>query len=389
MNNSNLLDEIKELILSKREDDYWDFKEKHHENKANLLHDVICMANNRVDRDAYIIFGISDDTFDILGVENDENRRNQQNIIDQLKSKKFISGIRPRVDMRTLKISEHEIDVLIIKNSNNTPYYLIEDFKEKARVVRAHHIYTRVGDTNTDIDKSADINNIEYLWKKRFFLIKPPFEQALKKLENKHEWQLHDDTFFNIYSPEFTIKLENETEKRLIPEFYSYAMTNESTIYEILNINYYGTKLYSRQCVVLDGGRYTTPTPEWEFFSFDKYRMKPDYAFKYFIKDDPSYKLNEFLHDEEDGEEREARRRFFEVVLLFDNIKEEEEFIKYVHENKELFLENLKIFENEYKWIESNKKRNDEQIAFRLRTGKALKRMLHEYRNTENRVHQK
>ena len=29
-------------------------------------------------------------------------------------------------------------------------------------------LYTRIGDTNTDIDKSADINHIEYLWKKRF-----------------------------------------------------------------------------------------------------------------------------------------------------------------------------------------------------------------------------
>ena len=46
---------IEGLIRTKREDDYWDFKEKHHINKADLLHDIICMANNRVDRDAYII----------------------------------------------------------------------------------------------------------------------------------------------------------------------------------------------------------------------------------------------------------------------------------------------------------------------------------------------
>lgn len=36
-----LEDEIKVLILSKREDDYWDFKQQHHSNKANLLHDII------------------------------------------------------------------------------------------------------------------------------------------------------------------------------------------------------------------------------------------------------------------------------------------------------------------------------------------------------------
>lgn len=83
----DLEDEVKALILTEREDDYWDFKVKHHLNKANLLHDIICMANNRVDRDAYIIFGISDVTFEVVGIENDDNRRNQQQMIDFLKSK--------------------------------------------------------------------------------------------------------------------------------------------------------------------------------------------------------------------------------------------------------------------------------------------------------------
>ena len=337
------------------------------------------MANNRVDRDAYIIFGVSDDTYDIVGAERDDNRRNQQLIIDQLKSKKFASGIRPRVEMRSFNLECHEIDVLIIKNTTDTPYFLIEDFKENGRTVRANHIYTRVGDTNTDIDKSADINNIEYLWKKRFFLTRSPFEQAIKKLENKNEWKRHEDTFFNIYNPEFTVTIEDEDE-RLIPEFYSYAMMNESTMYQIINLNYFGTKLYSRQRVVLDGGRYSTPVPEWEFICFSEYKTHPDYALKYFIKNDPSYKLNKFFYDEDDGEEVEARRRFFEVVLLFENHEEKEGFLKYVHENKDIFIEKLKIYESDYSWIESDSERRDEQIAIRLKTGKALNEMLNEYR---------
>ncbi|WP_127587745.1 RNA-binding domain-containing protein [Paenibacillus koleovorans] len=73
---------MKELILSQREDDYWFFKQQYHTNKADLLNDIICMENNRVDRDAYIIFGIADETFELVGVESDENRKNQQMIID-------------------------------------------------------------------------------------------------------------------------------------------------------------------------------------------------------------------------------------------------------------------------------------------------------------------
>lgn len=63
-----LRNEVLMLIDSKREDDYWDFKVKYHTNSANLLHDIICMANNRVDRDAYIIFGVVDRTYEVSGL---------------------------------------------------------------------------------------------------------------------------------------------------------------------------------------------------------------------------------------------------------------------------------------------------------------------------------
>ncbi|MFP3392419.1 helix-turn-helix domain-containing protein [Brevibacillus sp. SIMBA_040] len=211
-----LKEEILLLINTKREDDYWDFKQQHHTNKADLLLDIICMANNRVDRDAYIIFGIADKTFEVVGVENDENRKNQQMVIDFLKSKSFVSGIRPRVEIRTLILADHEVDVLIVKNSTDTPYFLTDRYSDGNRTVPANHIYTRVGDTNTDIDKSADINNIEYLWKKRFLLTRSPFEQIINRLEKKDEWMSDEDTYYNIYNPEFTITIEFDEDDRRI-----------------------------------------------------------------------------------------------------------------------------------------------------------------------------
>jgi hypothetical protein len=296
LRNLDFKEKIKSLILSKQEGDYWDFKQQHHSNKAELLHDIICMANNRVDRDAYIIFGIADQTFEVVGVENDVNRRNQQNIIDFLKSQKFASGIRPQVEMRTIRVEEHEVDVLIIKNSADTPYFLTEKYAYDNKTVRAYHIYGRVGDTNTDIDKSADIDYIEYLWKKRFLLTRSPFEQIMKRLENKKEWKQDGDTYYNIYKPEYTIVIEHdEIDRNLKPEFYAYAMINESVIYHNLSVKYFETKLYSRQVVILDGGRYCTPTPDWEFLYFGEHSINPSHAFKYFTMDSPAYKLNEFL----------------------------------------------------------------------------------------------
>ena len=49
---TELVDELRHTC---REDDWWDFKETHYEDRAALLHDIICLANNRANRDAYLI----------------------------------------------------------------------------------------------------------------------------------------------------------------------------------------------------------------------------------------------------------------------------------------------------------------------------------------------
>lgn len=39
-----LLSKIKVLIEIQREDEWWDFKQEHHHDKADLVHDIVCMA---------------------------------------------------------------------------------------------------------------------------------------------------------------------------------------------------------------------------------------------------------------------------------------------------------------------------------------------------------
>lgn len=41
----SLIEMVTESISSKREDDWWDFKEFHYEDKGSMLHDIICLAN--------------------------------------------------------------------------------------------------------------------------------------------------------------------------------------------------------------------------------------------------------------------------------------------------------------------------------------------------------
>ena len=57
------MNDLKEIIVNliekKTEGGFWDFKRSWHESNADLLHDIICMANNIENRDAYIIIRVA------------------------------------------------------------------------------------------------------------------------------------------------------------------------------------------------------------------------------------------------------------------------------------------------------------------------------------------
>ena len=120
-------DEIEDLILLKQEGSYWDFKREWYlqEKKADLLHDIICMANNVENKDAYIIMGVDEENdYKISDIRLDSNRKNTQQIVDFLRDKKFVGGVRPMVYVQSILIGSSMLDVVIIKNSFDTPFYI-------------------------------------------------------------------------------------------------------------------------------------------------------------------------------------------------------------------------------------------------------------------------
>lgn len=241
MEERNLEDEIMQLIKLKAEGGYWDFKQKWHNNKVDLLHAIICMANNLENSDAYIIIGVEDKNKKIFGISETEesgasateesaasetktNRKTQQNLIDFIKDKKFAGDIRPSVYVETLKLEEKEVDVIIIKNSKNTPYYLKESFKEKDKKINAGSIYTRTGDTNTPKNSTADIDKAEYLWKKRFGIDLSPMEKLPLLLKDTKQWYPvgtdgkhssgnYTGQYYHKQFPEFTLRYYTREER--------------------------------------------------------------------------------------------------------------------------------------------------------------------------------
>lgn len=322
--------EIQKLISMKQEGPYWDFKKQWYIDKMDLLHDIICMANNLENRDAYIIIGVDEEhEFGLVDTTQDKNRWNTQIITDFLSGKIFAGGVRPQVLVEAIQIQSTQFDVIIIKNSLHTPFYLTKNYKR----VHSNNIYTRVMDTNTPINKSADIQNVEYLWKKRFRLLSPPLERINYYLENRDEWiEIPTDWRvvgkYNKYFPEFTIEYTLDD----IGNGYQYYLFNQSDSrphWREIRLYYHQTLLYSTEGISLDGGRYFTPTPYTDGISFDNYRDW-DVMFKYFTKDSLEYTIHKFYYSPDGDEQTIAHNKFMECMLIFSDDEEKEQFKRYI-----------------------------------------------------------
>ncbi len=334
MNTVNMISikEITHLVELKQEGEYWDFKKEWYKNKPDLLHDIICMANNLSNHDGLIVIGIDEETdYSICDVTNDPNRRKTQDIVAFLREKKFVGGIRPTVYVQPLSFRKSEIDVIVIKNDRNTPYYLTEQYQG----VFANNIYARIMDTNTPKNSSADINIVEKLWKKRFGIDAAAFDRALLFLQTPCDWVDSDGgKKFYKYAPEFTIEDISAEEHRNGYEFYLFNQYDSYPRWYDINIYYHQTLLYSLGGVALDGGRCFTSTPRTDGISLYKESYHNwDISYKYFVKDSIEYIVHLFYITDGMDEERIARQRFFECVLVFESEFERMKFNDFVITN--------------------------------------------------------
>lgn len=250
---------IYELIESKREGEYWDFKEEHHQNKADLLHDILCFSNSLHDGIRYIIIGVVDGTYEISGCCNLSTRRKQSDLIDFLRSKKFAGGYRPDVEIRTITIESKELDIIIIKDSNYTPFYITEDYRNRMEVVKANNIYTRVGDTNTPKNASADFNIVEKLWRKRFGLDLLPLDKLHILLKQPEAWEIdfgNKNYTFHQHSPEFRLE-HGELKEGYEP--YCAFYPDKKALFGPLYVYFHSTILYETELWTGDEARIFLP----------------------------------------------------------------------------------------------------------------------------------
>ena len=371
--NLELTDLVKLCISRGHEGDFWDFKQEWHKDMPALIKDIICFVNTVHSENCYLIFGISDDCR-VVGMK--QSRYELANIIDALSKLEFATIDVPEITLDTMVLDGIEVDVLTILNTDNTPIYIRKPYGK----MHPGCIYLRKGDRNTPDNSNALFGDIEMLWKKRFRLTKPPLEYIKNHLNNPLEWNETQDCYYNIFRPEYVLEhVYDESDRDLRAEFYAYAMTNEHVVYSSMVVKCSGTIVDNYQIVALDGGRYTTPTPEWGFLGKRLTENGPEFSYKYFLKDSFRYSLHSFMYHKENGEERYAHDDLMDIVLLFDSVDEKNEFERYV----EYHIQNLRDrvdAQNEYSYVRADSEAETRFIIHRLRTARVLQSILKEYR---------
>jgi hypothetical protein len=363
-------DEIIQLIELKQEGAYWDFKREWYspDKNSDLLHDIICMANNLANRNAYIIIGIDENQdYCVRDVRNDSNRRDTQKIIDFLKDKDFAGDARPIVYVETVLVFSQQVDVIVIPNRMDTPYFLTKGYKN----VMQNNIYTRIMDTNTPKNNSADVQYIEYLWKKRFGLLSPPLERIQYYLKQKDAWissptDCETSKRYYKYAPEFIIEHTLE-DKGDAYQYYLLNQTDSIPHWREIRLYYQQTLLRTFEGVSLDGGRYFTPTPITDGISLNQ-RHNWDVTFKYFVVGTLEYLIHDFYYNPDGDEETHSHDRFLECIIVFSTEQEKGEFKNFVLDN----------------WDDRNKYSYDIHIPeFEERNGDNIEKQKKQYLNVQ------
>ena len=264
---STLLATISNLINRKAEGAYWDFKRKH-PSKADLIHDVLCLANANHIGDRFLIFGVDDEDFSLHPIDKDCGRRKQEDIAALFRdnASKFFQSRFPGFYLEEITLDGILLDVLVIENTSHKPYYLVERYEK----ICAHHIYTRVCDTNTPANDTAQPHEIERMWRERFGLDMPPLERAKRYLNEPDAWSRliesdgSDANFYYTVFPEFTLRVTDaEAHMARHEEWTRGEIRTDNNHAGYYELHYHQTRLARIRFVSFDDYRKSMVAPDW------------------------------------------------------------------------------------------------------------------------------
>ena len=382
-----------ELLHLGVEGEYWDFKEKPYffegqsdkdknKKKGDLLHDIICMANNLSNRDAFIIMGIQDKPVKITGAKQFSNKWTQESYQDFLQNLTWAGDMIPIVEFRT--IHNGELDVLIIKKSNRVPFYITK----KCNKVRENQIYVRKGSKNTAIDSQAEIGDIEKLFEFRFGLTPYPKERVINYISDHGHWiEMKEDyetrSWYYEKFPEYTIELSRDPDNEtLASPDYAYVQMNCKSSWQILRVKYHQTTLMEYTAHYVDETRGVVVAPR-----FSSIKIREDETlvstkqYCYYFQECTEIKLM-FLLQDLLRQGTLVLENHLALIPIYKNDEEKSKVENIINKNNEDF--NFKMEHEILKSIISHGSELSEEsemiVRHDLAVTKVVKNILNEYR---------
>lgn len=269
-------------LLNTQECKYLDFKRQWHKDNADLILDILCMANSDAKTDRYLVIGYDEQEQKIHG-DISQNRKSNDDLCNLIMTSHF--NRFPEIHIETFKESGKIIDVIVVKKTTHRPYFLLQDkkYKEGKDILRAGVVYTRNGSVNTPKNSVASENQIADMWRERFGLTLSPKERIEKYVQDVEGWeeqyneQEQTSTFYYKQFPEFTIEYshpQNMTEYTLnhhagVVFAHSYSNSYETT----LKYKYHTTTLKSESLYICEKLRYYIlfPKVDWLYYNPDNY----------------------------------------------------------------------------------------------------------------------
>jgi len=142
------------LIISQDENDQVDFKKEYYskEKKYDLIKDIVSFANNIKPKDKYIVFGVENSTWNVLGID-------RASLPDISEINNLLhSYVEPFIDVELGYLDYQGVTIGFIRiphHDLNRPYVISKEYnKNKGVFLRKGEIYTRKGATNFIAERS-------------------------------------------------------------------------------------------------------------------------------------------------------------------------------------------------------------------------------------------
>ena len=151
---TSIENQIINLIISQDENDQVDFKKEYYskEKKYDLIKDIVSFANNIKPKDKYIVFGVENSTWNVLGID-------RASLPDVSEINNLLhSYVEPFIDVELGYLDYQGVTIGFIRiphHDLNRPYVISKEYnKNKGVFLRKGEIYTRKGATNFIAERS-------------------------------------------------------------------------------------------------------------------------------------------------------------------------------------------------------------------------------------------